>query len=197
MELLQAREIAVAAGKLLQPHCDRINIAGGIRRQKDDPHDIELVAQPKVKILELSDLFGELQKEEKIVDEFVSVANGLGKVIKGKPTGRYMQIALKEGINLDLFMPRPGDYIRQYVIRTGSADYVKMMIAYGWKKKGWCGTEDGLRKISQCTEKKLPDGKSKWICESKDPELPPDFENETDFFKWLDVPYRNPIYRHM
>ena len=75
--------------------------------------------------------------------------------------GKYMQIKLRENIILDLFMPDDFDYYRQYAIRTGSADYAAKIIATGWKKKGWCGSDKGLRKISDCVETKTPDGKSK------------------------------------
>lgn len=191
MELLKARDKAVEICYRLNPHCDTLNIAGSIRRKKHDVKDIEIVCA--VKTYEEKDLFGNLT-EVKRSNEFISEVLSLGKVIKGKPSGRMMQIELKE-IVLDLFIPEPHDYFRQYAIRTGSAQYSNIIIAYGWKQKGWCGTENGLRRISECTEKRLPDGKSKWICTVNDPELPPTWESEKDFFDWLGVEYREPHLR--
>lgn len=92
-------------------------------------------------------------------------------------------------------MPEENDYYRQYAIRTGSADYSFKVIASAWKKKGWCGSNEGLRKMNECVETKGPDGKSKWKCVSKNPELPPAWNTEADFFKWLHIPLINPTER--
>lgn len=85
-----------------------------------------------------------------IIQNFVELVKSLGRVIKGKPDGRYMQIELPQRINLDLFMPEADDYFRQYAIRTGSAEYAAYTIAGGWRKIGWCGSDQGLRKTSDC-----------------------------------------------
>lgn len=43
MKLEQALEIAEKVKALLAPHCERIEIAGSIRRKKPDVKDIEIV----------------------------------------------------------------------------------------------------------------------------------------------------------
>lgn len=194
MELAKAKKIAIDLCYSLQPFCDRINIAGSIRRQRPDVKDIEIVCQPKA--THSLDMFGEtsiIMRSEGFMKEAVS----LGKVIKGTPSGRYMQIELSEGINLDLFISQPYDYYRQYAIRTGSSQYSNLIIATAWKKLGWCGTEDGLRKISECEEIKLSDGRSKWVCKKENPTLPSSWSSEEKFFGWLNVPYLNPTKRSM
>lgn len=193
MELLKAREIAVETCYRLNAYCDRLHIAGSIRRKVSNVKDIEIVCEPKT--YEEKDLFGTVT-DVKRSQEFMNEILNLGKVVKGKPSGRMVQIELQE-IMLDLFIPEPHDYFRQFAIRTGSAQYSSMVIAYSWKQKGWCGTENGLRKIYQCTEKRLPDGKSKWICVVDNPELPPVWENEVEFFNWIGVPYKVPPQRFM
>jgi DNA polymerase/3'-5' exonuclease PolX len=194
MKLMDARKIAVDTCYILQPFCDKINIAGSIRRQRPQVKDIEIVCLPKT--YEEKDLFGEVVAMRRS-EEFKVLAMQLGKVLKGKPSGRMVQIELKEGIKLDLFIPQAHDYYRQYAIRTGSSQYSQLMIAFAWKKMGWCGTDDGLRKIHECEEMKLPENKSKWICKSEKPTLPPVWESEESFFSWLDVPYLHPIKRSM
>lgn len=194
MEYSKAKNIAVALCYRLQPFCDKINIAGSIRRQKPEVKDIEIVCLPKT--YEEKDLFGGVS-EVRRSEEFKVEAMLLGRVIKGKPSGRMMQIELPEGVNLDLFIPEPYDYYRQYAIRTGSSQYSNLVIATAWKKLGWCGTENGLRKISECEEVKLPDNKSKWICKKEFPIMPPVWENEEDFFKWLGIPCVHPSKRSM
>jgi len=47
MTLEYAREMAQALAKLLAPACEKIMVAGSIRRQKARPNDIELVAVPR------------------------------------------------------------------------------------------------------------------------------------------------------
>ena len=145
---------------------------------------------------------------------FIEMVNSLGKIIKGNASGKYMQIELPIHhspltihhsplithhspltINLDLFMPDDFDYYRQYAIRTGSAEYAAKVIAAGWKKIGWCGSDKGLRKIEDCINMPGPDGKSKWRCIKKDAELPPVWQSEEEFFRWIKVLYEKPIHR--
>lgn len=192
MELAAAKKIVIDICYKLQPYCDKINIAGSIRRGKSEVKDAEIVCQPKLVESGQADLFGAGKMDMIPHDGFYQEVYGLGKIIKGMMTGKYMQIQLQNDFKLDLFMPDSFDYYRQYAIRTGSADYVAKVIAGGWKKKGWCGSDKGLRKIGDCLETKTPDGKSKWKCINENAELPPVWENETDFFKWLGVDFLPP-----
>jgi len=189
MLLEEARKIAVAICYKLQPFCEKINIAGSVRRQKAEVKDIEICCVPKVEVLK--DGFG---WDEGIIRniQFANTVDTLGKVIKGNTDGKYMQIELPEGVNLDLFIPDDFDYYRQYAIRTGSADYSAKIIATGWRKIGWCGSDKGLRKMLDCVESKTPDGKSKWKCVNPNAELPPVWDSEESFFQWLKIPYLPP-----
>ncbi len=193
MPLEEAKKIAVAICYKLQPFCEKINIAGSVRRQKPLVKDIEIICVPKAEVLK--DMFG---WDEGIIRsiEFSNVVKSvLGKIIKGNTDGKYMQIELPEGVNLDLFIPDDFDYYRQYAIRTGSADYSAKVIASGWRKVGWCGSDKGLRKMSDCIESKTPDGKSKWKCVKQNAELPPFWKSEVDFFKWINVKMLHPSQR--
>lgn len=184
MKLTQARELAIAIGYKLQPFTDKLNIAGSIRREKPEVKDIEIVCLPRY-FDSQPDMFGGTATKV-ISDNYVKAVASLGKVIKGKPTGRYMQIELPQRINLDLFMPVPEDYIRQYVIRTGSADYVHHTIAKAWLRKGWCGSDMGLRKIEDCKEEiDVVSKKRKWICINPHGERPPVWDSEKEFFDWV------------
>lgn len=197
MNLKSASDIAIRICERLQPFCSRINIAGSIRRQKPDPKDIEIVALPRMITVEQGGLFDEVLVEKKVSDNFVRVVKELGKFIKGKPSGRMMQIQLPLRISLDLFMPDEPDYFRQLVIRTGSREYVQRTIAAGWKRIGWCGSDKGLRKISDCIEHKQADGKSKWECINPMAELPPVWLSEKEFFEWIKIPYIHPKMRNI
>lgn len=195
MNLKTAQTIAVALCERLKPFCTVINIAGSIRRHKPDVKDIEIICLPRYISTVQENLFEEVITTPVISQNFVQVVNSLGRVIKGKPDGKMMTIELPQRINLDLFMPSSEDYYRQLCIRTGSADYVRLTIAAGWKRKGWCGSDKGLRLIKDCIEHIQPDGKSKWQCINPQPELPPHWVSEQDFFEWLGVPWIHPKLR--
>ena len=190
-----AATLAVALCEQLKPYCDRIHIAGSIRRHKADVKDIEIVCLPKSN--PVKNLFGDVIGRE-IEGGFVTTVYGLdAHVLKGSTSGRYMQLDYRfdDGrVNVDLFMPEATDFIRQYVIRTGSSDYVTSRIAWAWKRKGWCGTPDGLRLQKDCVERKSS-GKSIWTCPVVKPTLPPVWETEQEFFEWLEVPFIHPSQR--
>jgi DNA polymerase/3'-5' exonuclease PolX len=184
-EYHKAKRFADRIVQILSPHCSLIHIAGSVSREVLVVKDIEIVCLPKVQYVQ-SDLFGggtwqRVEGFEKIVHSIIE------SVVKGNVEGRYMQAILKGGITMDLFMPQAFDYYRILAMRTGPADYSKNVIAAAWVAKGWCGTEDGLRRILDCTQ--TPSG---WKCWRPCPELPPAWLSEEDFFKWLGIPMLLP-----
>lgn len=192
-QLEPARRGAQRIVDLLQPHCILIDIAGSIRRGKPEVKDIEIVCLPQ-KIIRSADLFGTATSTQ-VVPGFAEVIKSISeKVIKGNVEGRLMQIETKDGITLDLFLPQSTDYYRQLAIRTGSADYARHVIASGWKRLGWVGTEDGLRRKTQC-QQKVKEGP--WKCIVQDPVKPPHWHSEKAFFEWLQIEYVHPSDREI
>lgn len=187
MELSKAREIAVAVCTRLEPYTTQLRIAGSIRRKKPDVKDIEIVCLPKYDVTESTDLFGNKTPVNNVTYAFIQMVQSLGKIEKGNAYGRYLKIVLAEGINLDLFIPDADDFIRQFVIRTGSAEYAHRIIAGGWRKLGWVGTNIGLRRIEDCVEHKLEGGKSTWECIRNRNNKPPVWKEEAEFFTWLGI----------
>jgi DNA polymerase/3'-5' exonuclease PolX len=80
MELKEAKIIAEKYLSILKPFCERIEIAGSIRREQPFPNDIELVCIRKGR---------ELFNFVEAVDQW--------KKVKGKPSGKYTQRSLHEG----------------------------------------------------------------------------------------------------
>lgn len=197
MNYQKAKIIADRLVTILGPHCELINIAGSVRRNKPDVKDIELVLIPK-RTFKPNDLFGD--GTYVVSAAFVSALEQVIKrVIKGNPEGRYMQIDLKtnEQINLDLFMPDPVDYYRIYAIRTGSREYAQKVIAGGWLRKGWCGSDKhGLRRTVDCMSYQDKQGKLKWKCIRETGDKPPVWKSEEEFFQWLGVPFLKPSLRN-
>lgn len=187
--LSSAYKTALRIQEILAPHCILFHIAGSIRRNKAEVKDIEIVCIPKKQQRSI-DMFG--GTEEIICNEFsAGLIQIMDTIIKGKVTGRMMQIQLKGGMMLDLFLPDKDDYYRQLAIRTGSADYSHKVIAAGWYRKGWVGTAEGLRRRNECDG----GGKYSWRCKKKDPTLPPAWQSEEEFFQWIGVEWVSPEYR--
>ena len=126
----EAKKIADKYIELLKPYCERIEIAGSVRREKPEVKDIEIVAIPQ-------DLIG-----------FSREVNKLQK-IKGEPTGKYTQRKLPEGINLDLFISNRRNWGLIFAIRTGSADFSHKILACGWVKAGYKSENGILKKNGQ------------------------------------------------
>lgn len=200
MILDEALKIAYRLQSKLMESCEITHIAGSCRRLKTEVKDIEICCLPKIEVSFYTENATELFPQvvgpvSRPCKEFTAAVLQLGKPLNGSPSGRYMKILLAEGINLDLFIPQDFDYYRQLAIRTGPADYSYAKLAVGWRKLGWCGTADGLRKMTDCTERRSCDGKSTWYCTNPDPELPPVWKSEREFFDWLKVPWAEPCNR--
>jgi DNA polymerase/3'-5' exonuclease PolX len=110
-----AIKLATQAVNELAPYCDRIAIAGSVRRQSVLCNDIEIVCTPKgVRAVYGQDvqLFGDTVitvNHSATPKEFIEVVNRLQKS-KGEASGRYTQRLLPGGIKLDLFICTPDNW---------------------------------------------------------------------------------------
>jgi len=203
MHLYYADIIANTMKESLQPHCEIINVAGSVRRRVPEVKDIELVLIPKRTIHEIKNLFGEVIRKEVIVDPmFEKTIRNTGRVLKGQFSGRYIKLevvhnieSIEHRINVDIFMPQLHDYWRIFTIRTGSSDFVKRFISGVWRRRGWVGTDDGLRLAKECYQT----GEYSWAVKKDlaNPKLPPAWQSEQDFFRWLGVQYFIPEHRNI
>ena len=132
MELQLARQIALSTLEQLKPHCERIEIAGSIRREKPQPKDIEIVAIPKPYDIGL-------------FESGIATVVNKWKKVKGELPCKYTQRILPEGIALDLFFATPENWGLIFAIRTGSADYSHKVLATTWVKFGY-KSEGGILK---------------------------------------------------
>lgn len=197
MRLEDARKIAVDICTRLQPYCEKIHIAGSIRRKKPEVKDIEICLLPNLGFTESGDLFGNSIRKIEINPIFKEIVNTLGIIEKGNVNGKYMKIVLPQGINLDLFMPEQDDYFRQLIVRTGSSEYSHKIIANGWRKIGWVGSDIGLRLEKDCIEHKDKNNKSKWVCVRNKNNKPPIWTSEKSVYEWLKIPYLDPELRNI
>jgi DNA polymerase/3'-5' exonuclease PolX len=165
----EAKLIAEKYLQILKPVCERIEIAGSIRREKKFINDIELVCIPSTIKIE-DGLFG--YKDERS-PEFIKLVDSFVRV-KGNGAGKYSKLLLPEGINLDLFMTTKDQWGVIFMIRTGSAVFSQRMVTE-CKQNGYY-VEDGF------------------LWRKKDNVMIPCPEEE-DFFRITKLPYINPYAR--
>jgi DNA polymerase/3'-5' exonuclease PolX len=146
MEHQKAKAIADRLLSELGPYCERIEIAGSVRRGKPEVHDIEIVAVPK--ITEQRDMFGNVFETGSEIDVAVrQLVQAEARLLKNGP--RYKQIALPEpdGINLDLFLVlQPAQFGVLFAIRTGPAEFSKWLVTPrkdGGTLPSYCCVKDG------------------------------------------------------
>lgn len=189
IDLIKAKNIAGQITETLAPHVVKMHLVGSLARDEITVKDIDIMVHPK-KIFNQTDLFG--GGHYTTDHNFFKAAQKLiAQITIGSLTGRYVQATLHCGITMDMFLPQPHDYYRHLAIRTGPASYAKQAIADTWVKKGWVGTELGLRRRHDCTH--TPGGG--WHCFAQNGEIPPEWQSEKEFFEWLGVPYMQPKYR--
>jgi len=119
MRLEQARQIANNIKKILTPYCDRIEIAGSIRRGKPIVHDIDIVL---------------IEKPESalIIPSLLATIGAItlnGSKIKRLHYG-------DADINIDIYTATPASWSTLLLIRTGSKEN-NIRLATIAKRKGW------------------------------------------------------------
>ena len=132
MELIKARAIAEELKGLLEPGCQRIEIAGSIRRQKPDVGDVELLCIPKL-------LAGLDRLDQEIMDlMFQGILgfrlNKLGRRAYGSKN--KLMLHLLSGIGVDIFSTDAQCWAVALVVRTGGV-ITNKRIASAALGKGW------------------------------------------------------------
>jgi DNA polymerase/3'-5' exonuclease PolX len=118
-----ALSLAELLERRLAPSCERILIAGSIRRRKSEIGDIELVAQPK--LTTEFDMFGfETGNHYSQLDGALTELRTEGYTKNGD---KYKQF-IYEGVTVDLFIASPETWGAIATIRTGSADFTHWLV---------------------------------------------------------------------
>lgn len=168
-----AKRIANAVVELLKPHCERIEIAGSIRRECEIVGDIEIVCIPKPYETGLfaSGIAQVVNPWEKIKGEL--------EYGKSKYTQRILPAYIigvhGKRVALDLFFADVTNWGMILAIRTGSAEYSHEVLAKGWVTRGYKGEGGHL----------VQGGKVYDVLEEK------------DLFARIGLPYCEPKNRHL
>jgi DNA polymerase/3'-5' exonuclease PolX len=141
IELWQAEAMARDVVELLTPACERIAVAGSIRRRKAEVGDIEVVVTPKmvdepeglwgepVQVDLLSVRLAELRAKGELVPRVVTVHRQDGSEEESQRVGERYQALEYVGFPVDLFIVRPpADWGVLFTIRTGPADWSERLV---------------------------------------------------------------------
>jgi len=171
-----ALRIAETWLEMFRPCCERIEIAGSLRRGKSEVKDIEIVALPKLQTV--SDLFGERLGELNALEDCVQGYRDEFELVKNGP--KYKKLMLPEGIALDLFIVTPpAQWGVQFVIRTGPSEFSHWMVT----KKLLGGALPDAYYV---------DHGSLWNAITREPIATPE---EQDYFALCGLPWLEPAQR--
>lgn len=119
--LEEAERLAEQIIKALRPLCEKIEVAGSIRRQRPTVGDIEIVAIPRRQRVLIGE--GYNYKDPTELDLFLRRKTKLER-----DGGKAKRWYTHHGRQIDLYLPEPENYGAILLIRTGSADFSRWIV---------------------------------------------------------------------
>lgn len=203
MKYSEALTVATSLVEHLRPTCTRIEIAGSIRRLKEDVGDIEIVAVPDLSpVPRARPEFGKpIPRVHKTwLDKVLEEMHQDGAIDRIKDGDRFKKLYLKyAGILVDLFINiYPSQWGVQMVIRTGPEEFSHWAVTN--RKRGgalpngyfvrhqvvWIESEIAKFRVPNDPDKAFP-----LLTDSNHLEMP----EEIDFLKFLDLGWVEPADR--
>jgi len=166
-----AADLAARIRKAIQPHVQRAEVAGSVRRWKAECRDIEIVALADLN----HDLFGD-GNGSPILDPLTDTLRTFGELALNGP--RQKKVVLKgSGMKVDVFIVHPpAQWGVIYAIRTGPAALGTMCVGHLKKHRG-----------HRCRNGRIVNlGTGKTV----------DTPRERDFFELCGFPFVDPARRH-
>jgi DNA polymerase/3'-5' exonuclease PolX len=126
--VMVARELAARMG----PSCERIHVAGSVRRREPHVKDLEIVHIPKVEIVQAA-LFYDLDRKRSLVDAAIEqlVKDGVLKwdkrVKRNGPKYKRLIHAASELV-VELFAAQPENWGLILALRTGPYDFNRRLV---------------------------------------------------------------------
>jgi len=121
--LALASSVASEILESLIPACERIYVAGSIRRRRPDVGDIELLVIPKFR--DVKDLFQTTIEEIDCTDDLLTELISRGILRRRGAWGHLNKFFThnRSGIPVDIFVGTRENWGRDLLVRTGSADF--------------------------------------------------------------------------
>jgi len=183
MKRIAAHQIATRFTQLIATGCETIEIAGSIRREKPEVHDIEIVAVPKLIEVQTYDLFGEVAEKqyESLLDTAIEM-NLADKEfcydIQVARNGQRYKRFIYKNIAVDLFIATPDNFGNILFIRTGDSAFSRLAVTErksGGLMPSWLKHRDG----------RLWNGNTQVVCRT-----------EQDFFDAIGIKFVDPKMRN-
>jgi DNA polymerase (family 10) len=170
MQLTQAQRLALTVMSELLPYCEKIEIAGSVRRERNQVNDLDLVLIPKNGLDPII---------KRMTRSCVPVTGG--KVFDSRnltyttKTGVQIDLFIAHGEVVDLVSRTPSNLGAVYLCRTGSMQHniqlCNLALSKGLKFAPYRGVVKGNEIIASKTE--------------------------ADIYHALDLPYREPTEREV
>ncbi len=127
--LADAQFVAEGLVRLLEPACERIAIAGSIRRRKPDVGDIELLCVPTYR--EMRDLWGPYGRQDMLTTRVQELMHK--GILQCRPAGKSksytfgpqnkLMVHCASGIPVDIFSTTQANWGMALLVRTGPAEF--------------------------------------------------------------------------
>lgn len=180
--LAQAEQLAAELAIYLQPSCERIQIAGSIRRRREDVKDIEIVAVPKLWPIKnlLGDQVGETDALELTCHQLVDTGVLSRRTDSPAWGPRYKRLVF-QSVPVDLFIVTPpAQWGVILAIRTGPGEFSKALVT----KRRFGGLLPDKYKVA--------DGAIRYNLSEM---IVPNVETEEELFRLLGLPWLEPEQR--
>jgi len=123
----EALAIAQRWEKILAPYCERIQLAGSLRRQAEDVGDVEFVVIPKDKTI------------------FMECLNSMGFTGK-KKSEAFRYTLLQDDTQIEVYMTTPESWSAALLYATGPKQYTIRLRALATRSRGMLLNHNGLFK---------------------------------------------------
>ena len=218
--LAEARAQAERLIEMLRPGCERIEIAGSVRREKPEVGDVEIVCAPRVTRISQEQIFGPEFAE---VDSLWAIVDGLvygsfhrklryadyidrnGKFTQKKDGPKYRGVCFPEdpGFKFEIFtVPSMDDWGVNFTIRTGSAEFSRQFVT----RARYCGVRVMFARLWRLkylgpANATIDEMNRAWETASTEPEMRAIADNivcpeERDFFRECGIRWVPPQARN-
>jgi len=136
MRLPEAEALAQEMVERLRGDCERIEVAGSVRRKKAEPHDLELVVIPRfeerqVSLIEMAQVS---MLEVNLYALCISGVMAFDSSVKRNGPKHKRLLHLGSGAVVEIYSAEVGNWGLILALRTGPADFNKLLVtnvAYG------------------------------------------------------------------
>lgn len=183
MDLAKARQLAEAVKAELEDVCERIEIAGSVRRKYFQVGDLEFVVIPKQHFT----LLGEPLERSMLDDRLDSlVRQDKLRRLKNGPKWKQFEL-VKAGCRMDLYLCTPETWAVVLFMRTGPADFSHQVVTQKGKRCAESG-RPGLLPEYMSFGNQTEEGRNRLFAYGEALKI----DSEEELFKLVGLKYLEP-----